>query len=245
MPENSTLFGRIGQWFKRNGKSDGDLPLMREIDAPIDANRQLPAPSVFRPWARRDQAISNLQNGFESLADLMNSIRENLEKQGRRQEELLGYLSHLPTAMETLPETARLQAETLKTIHTQLEHQNLQHERLTEILEKVSVAEGDQQEILKSLRDRVETLHQHDQAITDNLHGVGSAMAGVSKNSQISAEILGQLRDNLDSRDGQLERLLQKQATRFTVLLSAAITLSVLALTAAGVIGYFLLIKSR
>ena len=51
-------------------------------------------------------------------------------------------------------------------------------------------------------------------------------MQTVSRNSQASAQVLEQLRDNIDNRDGQLERVLHRQATRFTTMLAMAIFLS-------------------
>ena len=49
------------------------------------------------------------------------------------------------------------------------------------------------------------------------------------------------MRDNLSSRDGQLERVLHRQGVRFTTMLSVAIVLSIAALVAVGVIGYILI----
>jgi len=50
--------------------------------------------------------------------------------------------------------------------------------------------------------------------------------------------VLEQMRDNINSRDGELERILHKQGNRFTTLLAIAIFLSIAALVAVGVIGY-------
>ena len=55
------------------------------------------------------------------------------------------------------------------------------------------------------------------------------------------AQVLSQMRDNLDARDGQIERVLHRQGVRFTTMLAVAIFLSIAALVAVGVIGYLLL----
>ena len=52
-----------------------------------------PRSTFLRPWARRDAAIENLQNGLVALSDLMGSIRSNLERQSNRQDEVLHYLA--------------------------------------------------------------------------------------------------------------------------------------------------------
>jgi len=80
----------------------------------------------------------------------------------------------------------------------------------------------------------------HDQAITDNLKNVGTAMQTVSENSQTSAEVLQQLRHQLSGREDELQRVLQRQGTRFTTLLSIAIFLGMSALTAVVVLAWML-----
>ena len=67
----------------------------------------------------------------------MTAIKDNLNDQGRRQDELLGYLSHLPQAIQSIPESNRLQGETLRAIHARLEQQNDQQQTLADILNKI------------------------------------------------------------------------------------------------------------
>lgn len=231
---------RVGNWFKRGPRpSNGDL---LDPDHNALATGE-PRGSILRPWAKRDQAIANLQNGFETLTDLMTAIKDNLNDQGRRQDELLKHLAHLPQAIQSIPESNRMQSEALKAIHARMEQQNEQQRMIAEILNKVSDTGSEQKKTVEEMRERVETMAEHDRNITDHLSSVGSAMQTVSRNSQASAQVLEQLRDNINRRDGQLERIMHKQATRFTTMLAVAIFLSIAALVAVGVIGYQLLNK--
>jgi len=63
-------------------------------------------------------------------------------------------------------------------------------------------------------------------------------MQGVSQNTQASAEVLDQLKENARTRDVELQVLLHRQGVRFTIMLSAAIVLSLSALAAVGVLGW-------
>lgn len=235
MSEQQTFFTRLGSWFRRG--NHGDLPLAQDNGA-IE-----PRSTFLRPWGSQRAAIQRLQEGFDSLTDLMSSIRENLDKQSRRQDELIQYLSHLPEALRTIPESSRIHGETLRAIHQQLEHQNAQQERLAEILEKLSDTGGESRETLGEIRDRVEALRDTDEAISANLSSLGSALQSVSHNSAAGAQVLEQMRERIDHRDGQLEQILARQGTRFTTMLAIAIFLSVAALVAVSVIGYLLLLK--
>src|SRR4051812_14000494 len=62
-------------------------------------NAMEPRSTFLRPWAKRDAAIDQLQGGINAIGELMTGIKDHLEQQSKRQDELLGYLSHLPAAL--------------------------------------------------------------------------------------------------------------------------------------------------
>jgi chromosome segregation ATPase len=239
MPDQETLVARIARWFRRKGGSDGNLPLLEMRN---NSKTFVPVGSTFfRPWARRDAAIDNLQHSFLLLTDLMSAIKDNLEKQNQRQEELSQYLAHLPEVIQSIPDNSRLHYEALKAIHQQMEQHNGQQKQLGDILDRISQASGTHQKVLEALNDRVESLNQHDQTIAGHMHEVGTAMQTVTQSASTTTQVLENLRDNLNARDGELERILRKQGNRFTLLLAMAIVLSVAALLAAVCVGWFLI----
>lgn len=235
MSDQQTFLARIGNWF-RNGGRNGDLPLAQ--DQAIE-----PRSTFLRPWAGQRAAISRLQESFDSLTDLMGSIRENMDRQTKRQDELLNYLSHLPEVLRSIPESSRIHGETLKAIHQQLERQNIQQEKLGDILGKLSEGDVENRETIGEIRQRVEAIRETDEKISANLSNLGSALQSVSHTSAAGAQVLDQMCNRLDTRDGQLEMILQRQGTRFTTMLSIAIFLSVAALVAVSVIGYLLIVR--
>jgi DNA repair exonuclease SbcCD ATPase subunit len=240
--QNTTLLSRIGRWFRKDIADNGET-LVGDPNQPTRAQTTAieTRTTFLRPWAKRDAAIQHLQEGFNTLTDLMGAIRDNLDKQNARQDQLLGALQQLPHVLETLPENNRVQAETLQAICKQIEGQSTQQVKLGEILEKIGTSTGEQRQMVDALRGRVEDIHKTDTTIADYLNNVGSSLKDVSKNSQTSAQVLEQMRDNIDARDGQLERVLHRQGVRFTTMLAIAIFLSIAALVAVGVIGYVLI----
>jgi ABC-type transporter Mla subunit MlaD len=243
-----TLFSRIGNWFKGGDSvttSEGDLPLSGEVtDRPAGGEGEdsstaiAPRSTFFRPWARQEQRYARIERGVVALSNLMDGIRGNLESQGRRQEELLKYLSHLPEALAAIPESNRMQGETLKAIAAQITHQNGQQQKLGEILERLANAAGEQRSTLDELQDRVDNLREHDAAISENLNSVGAAMQHVSRSSAESTKVLEQLRENMSSRDNDMRTAIDRQSNKFTTLLSVAIFLSTAALIGVCVVGY-------
>src|SRR3954449_12867274 len=119
--ENTGLMSRIGNWFKRGPRpSNGDMldPDNAHGDTSL-ATSDVRA-QVVRRMSKRDQAVA-MQEGFNALTNLMTAIKDNLNDQGRRQDELLKCLAHLPQALQAIPESNRIQGETLRTIHARLE----------------------------------------------------------------------------------------------------------------------------
>jgi chromosome segregation ATPase len=241
MSDQTTIFSRIGGWFRKSNRGEnGDLPLSPpENNVPVVVTRS----SFLRPWAKRDAAIQQLQDGFNTLTDLMSGIRQNLDRQDQRQAELMQYLSSLPDLLEQLPESSRVQGEALKAINQQLASQNAQQQKLSDILERISETGGQQRELIEDLAERVDTVKHNDEKIANHLQSVGEAMQSVSRNSVDSSQVLSNMRDNINSRDGQLERILHKQNTRFTTMLAIAIFLSISALVVVSILGYLLIVK--
>src|SRR5690349_14655321 len=90
------FFGRIGNFLRRGGR-DGQStrtpitalsePVTAEIDDSPETSDE-PRTTFLRPWVKRDQALDQLQNGIATLSDLMGTVRETLEKNSTRQDEL-------------------------------------------------------------------------------------------------------------------------------------------------------------
>ena len=244
--QQTTLLTRIGKWFRKdqaaNGNDgDGGVGLGGSDRETHPSTLLEPRTTFLRPWAKRDAAINQLQEGFTTLTDLMGAIRDNLDRQNRRQDELVQAMQQLPQVLGSIPESNRMQSETLSAIRLSIEGQSGQQQKLADILGKISETTGEQRQMVDALRGRVEDIHKTDTTIADYLNNVGESMKDVSRNSQTSAQVLEQMRDNIDARDGQLERVLHRQGVRFTTMLAVAIFLSIAALVAVGVIGYLLM----
>jgi hypothetical protein len=235
MNEPDTFLNRIGRLFRWSAKpggngGEGNSDGQDSPSVSVEAH-----PLAMRPWKRNTAAIAQLQDGFNSLTDLMGDIRQNMVAQGRRQDELIGHLAALPKLLESIPENNRIQGETLKAIHAQIINHGEQQQTLGEILEKMAESGSDQKDLLEGLSERVETLNHQDKAMADSLSSVSVSLESSSKASAVSAQVLENLRDNLRARDNEMEALLKRQGTRFTVLLSIAIIVAVIALASAAV----------
>src|SRR5947199_6191044 len=149
MSDQVGFLSRIGNLFKGgNHKTNGNLPIHHAVsdaengmsdeggggsgnntDHAVgtllhtgEANRS----TFLRPWAKRDNAIGQLQDGFNALTGLMGAVKDSLDKQNQRQDELVRVLGQLPETLRSIPETGAAQTETLKAIAEQIKYQNAQ-----------------------------------------------------------------------------------------------------------------------
>jgi hypothetical protein len=249
MSNTPSFFSRLSHWFTPAdddaASRGGSLPLESAtltVDRDEDASTDnVPVLTHLRPWARRDTALTQLQEGFTTLNSLVGSVKENLDRHARQQDEMIHLLRLLPDALRTNPDNARTQAETLKAVGEQLQRHNGQYQRLADVLDKVAGAASNQAKVLDAVNDKVESIAQTDRSLVDPMRRVSSAMEGVSNNTHAIAGVLEQLTSSAGDRDATLHRILRRQNRRLTLLLGVAIAFSVTAMTAACLIGWKLL----
>jgi hypothetical protein len=233
MSESQGFFGRVSRWFRQRFGAQEDLPLLYgETETSTAIARR---PLFGFPWQRKEEDLTVLQTGLASMTALMTSLRQYLDQQNARHDELLTYLSQLSQALQAIPDAGRMQSETLRVLHQQIAYQNAQHKQLSETLRKVSESSGTQREVVELLRDRVEILYKNDQQIADTIGGMGGAITLVSQQSQTNTMVLERVRDNLVTRDGDLEKAIRReqQKTRVTLYIVGASALAALIIAVA------------
>lgn len=231
MNEQANLFGRMTRWFRQRFVPQQELPLLYgQTETPTALARR-----PFFPWNRREDDLSALQGQLTSMAALMTSMRQYLDQQNARHDELLTYLSQLSQALQAIPDSSRVQGETLRVLHQQIAFQNAQHKQLFEMVRKISDHSSTQHDIAELLRDRVETLYKNDQELVQTIRSMGQAMDTVSNRSQTNGLVLDRLRDNLVSRDGELERAIHRENywVRGTLLITAVVAAAALVIAVA------------
>ena len=111
MNDQAGFFSRIGRLFKGGPKATAELPDLQGDEHTATAtagsdNGSSPHGSAtghntgaifhsveatrstfLRPWAKRDNAINQLQEGFSALTGLMGAVKDSLDKQNQRQDE--------------------------------------------------------------------------------------------------------------------------------------------------------------
>ena len=134
-----SLLARVGTWFRRSpqqpdiepGDNAAEAKDARQEPTEQSGGQQpqppIKPPAPFMVRGKRPGANKDLRKGVSALTDLTSAVRDDLKKQNERHEQLMRYLSHLPKIIGQIPESARLQSEAMKAIHSQMERQAAQH----------------------------------------------------------------------------------------------------------------------
>lgn len=222
----ASLMARISSFI--TGRSANEPPLLHDVDEPERTS------FGFRPFSARREVRARHDN-VTALTDLLISMRETIERQGQRHEELMTYLSHLPKAMEMVPDLSKQQAEALSVIKQHLENQGTQGKQMSTILEKVGQAAVDQRRILDSVRQRLDTLAEHDQQVATHFNNFAGALSTSADTTKFAGELLKTLDTHVRERDEAFERIIRTQNRRHTIMLIGSIILSAAALIAVTV----------
>lgn len=224
----ASLLSSVRAWF---GRSGDDSELLRGPEAPRARHGWWP---LSRAGADESQT---------SLTDLLVSLRESMDRQSQRHEELMTYLTHLPRALELIPENAKQQAEALAAVRQYLENQRTQASQLSTILDKVGQATIDQRRILEAVRQRLDVLAENDQKVAEHFNSIATAMSTSNETTRLAGDVLKSLEGTLRQRDESIERLLRSHQGRHTWMIAAALGASAAALLVAIVVGAVVLLR--
>ena len=226
MTEETGFFDRVSRWFKRQFRKEEDLPLLYgQTETSLAPLRR----GLF-PWTRGGGDIDLIESRLSAVTALMVALRSAIDQQSQRHDELLTYLSQLSHALQAIPDTARVQSETLRVLHQQIAYQNAQHRQLSEVLRKLGDSDGEQHTIIEGLRERVELLYATDQSIRETIGGMDTAVRQVSLNSNTSTLVLERLRDNLVNHETDLDKSLRRQNRHVLIALVICIVMSIIAI---------------
>ena len=232
MSEETGIFDRLSRWFKRQFRTEEDLPLLYgQTETSL-----LPSRRGIFPWTRAGGNIDLIESRLSAVTALMVALRSAIDQQSQRHDELLTYLSQVSHALQTIPDTARVQSETLRVLHQQIAYQNAQHKQLSEVLRKLGDSDGEQHTIIEGLRERVEILYTTDQSIRETIGGMDTTVRQVSLNSNTSTLVLERLRDNLVNHETDLDKSLRRQNRRVLVALVICMVLSIVAIVTVVVV---------
>lgn len=210
-------------------------PLIQPSD--VEAiSEQAARTSPLATWRRRDQAIIQLQEGYEKVTRVVEEIQTHLAQQGERTERICGALEQIAQVMAESPQIARRQAQTLDTISAQLEAANARSQRLVDLVGEIPQAARAQSETLTGIGRQLEMSNEQAVIQSQVIDRLGGSLQTLGESSQTQGQILREMSHKAAEQSEQLARLIEHQGRRFMLLLAVTIVMA-LAAVAAVVVG--------
>lgn len=243
---STRFWSRIGEFFRPGAMRDHglrDLPAVgadglladgpdRESDAEDAPTTPLDKP-VSR-WNRRDQALQQLQEGYQRVTELIDAMQKHMADQSDRTERIASSLDLLARALADLPIASRQQAQTLDVIASHLETTNLKTQQLAEKISELPGASRAQSEALSGMTRQLEVANETHVQLNHALSSLGEAVGTLRRAGDAQAESLRTLHQESRTREDRLAQMISEQHRRFTWLFVTGLAFLV-ALTAGAV----------
>lgn len=246
----TSFWTRLTGSFRRQARHNGDRPR-----SPVMVNPLPPAAPAAEPvvepaeatadapergsgplarWTRRDQAIVQLQEGYEKVTRVIEEIQKHLVQQGERSERLCGALDRIAQSLAEGPKVARQQAETLERIVGQMESSNARAHQLAEIVAEIPKSARNQTETLVGISRQLEVSNEQRVVSSQTMDRLGSSLQSLGQTSQTQSEILKQMNVTTAEQNRQLAQLITEHNKRFQWLFGLTIAVSFAAIAAAA-----------
>jgi ABC-type transporter Mla subunit MlaD len=234
MTMQAGILSRMGSWFRHAGRSNGNrhgeryLGLNPRVDQaegepPERRSARSTTADALVPQGpkvhRRDLSIERLQEEYERVVGLVESIHEHLERQEERSGALVVAVDGLARSLRDLPETARAQVQSLSAIHERLEQEAQRSSRVDQELTRLpGIAEASRQST-----ERMATA----------LDGFRGAVAKLGDSTCETTSALRQMHADAMAREERIVEFFRDHSRRFTWFAVGAICLAVAVCTVA------------
>lgn len=242
--ETNGILARMLQRFRTerngNGKAVGDADAGSSHGAlggvavegdpdPVEpgSGAALGVTSLWRPTRRErsELALQKLQEGYEKVVGVVESIQGHLDKQETKTQQLVEAMNALASHVGHLPGETRRQTEALQQMAAMMRDGSERARRVDDHLTK--------------LPQLVEGRRATEARVAETLDGLAGSVTLLGRASEASTAAVQRWHADAAARDEKLAQLFTEQTRRFTIVFSMAITLAVVA----AVIGVVALLR--
>lgn len=223
--EKKEFWSWVREWLRPRRRGSGDeLPpvgddglLAGGPDGPGDNEDDAPpAPERgLSRWSRRDQVLQQLQEGYQRVTELIDSMQRHLAEQGQRTDQIAAALNDLA---RSLPTVGQQQVQTLEVISSHLAVTNSRTQQLAESIRELPGVTKAQTEALTGLSRQFELANETTVQMNHALQSLGQMVESLRKSGQEQADAYRRTQQEGREREIRLAELVVQQQRRFTLL---------------------------
>jgi hypothetical protein len=223
--EKTSLWNRVGDWFRTTGRFDGDGGVAEGAAAGGVDDAMVPASRTVA--ARRETPVrERVEDGFTKVVELVESIQGHLEAQDGRAERIVDSLQRIAEGLSPLSERAQAQIDTLEEIRRHLEDEATRLRRLEESLSQLPSLADAQRETMVAVGRQLDELRTAGDRNATSLSSVGDALSGLQESTGAANDVLREVHRDSLSREDRLTDLLRNQNHRLKLFAYAAIAMA-------------------
>ncbi len=197
------------------GESDANPDVLRRVGP----GGIMPEPNSYK-----------LQHSYDALLHTVQELRSALDGQLQRQEELLARLGTLPHAVEALPQTSRLQSDTLQVINDRMSMHAERQRKVNDALAAVGPVNKDAAAAMTAIREHLETGNELDRQLVESFNRFSMMVDRLQAANSHAVECLQQVRDTCAFTLLQVQEWNVKSRNRHTWMINAAFIMSLISL---------------
>ena len=225
----------------RHNAPQYDLPRVGQdglLADPIESSTVEDAEVADKPaglvrWPRRDQALAQLQEGYERVTRLIDEIQRHMVEQAERADRTCKAVEQLARTLADQPEMCRQQTQMLESIAGQLENTTTQTQKLTDAMSEIPRVTRGQTEALANINRQLEMVGEQNVVSNQTMDRLSSAVSSVGQTNSGQTEVLREMGVKTDQQSEMIRTLISAQSRRFTMLFVVTLILALTTITIA------------
>jgi hypothetical protein len=207
----------------------------------VDFDSYTPEGSPQDPWRApaapdrgtpADPGSYKMQQSYDALLGTVRELREALDGQARRQDELLTRLGTMPQAIDALPQTSRIQADMMALINDRIKMHAEQQKKVNEAIGNLGGSKNQLGDALQAIREQIETGNEIDRQLVDSFNRFSLMIDRLHMANTHAVECLQQVRDSYAASAMQMQEWIEKSRHKHTWLVGGAFAMSLVSLAA-------------
>lgn len=212
-------------------RGDSPAPETQRKDAPMPR----PAPLSLRPSA--SAATEQLQNTYQRLVDLVDSIQRHQSEQQQRAGEIADSLMRMAETLSDIREKNTAQNDVLARVAEQLTASNDRAVRFEERVSELPDILATQRDAVLTVARQMEGAGQRDEKFVQSLGSFEQAVAALGDATTSSSVAIKNLQISTLESDERIASLLKQQNKRFVMLFSLTLLLVLAAILGPYLVG--------
>jgi hypothetical protein len=237
MDKSLTIWTRLGQWLRTGSGADTkrdphatglDKGLMTDMLTKPVGDKSPRVGGALSGWSRRDHTLQQIQEGNERLMEVLGAVKNYMDKQEKRSDQMAESLGAVADTFSKLPELTENQTAILATIAASMEQSKDHTRELALTMRETPDAIRAQGDALRGFQETLESSPLHDGRMIGSLDEIRGSMSTMTHTADSQVHVLREMREIDERRADALETMINNQSKLQTKLISLMITVVVL-----------------